>query len=144
VSNLANILVKRNVNQAAQPKGKDIPMNGTKVSGSPNPQDSPLFLPGWPSSLSDVSEDFDLHRSRVVSMTSPVDPGGDSTGHWIPLSIKPLGMLNTHRIMKQLWSPTHDDKARKCKAQFDIDNWDERRSKMHCLVASSEEFLKED
>jgi len=77
-------------------------------------------------------------------MTSAVDQGGDSTGHWIALSIKPQGMLNTHRIMKQLWSPTHDDKARKRKGQFDVDNWDERRSKMQCLVASAKEFLKED
>jgi len=77
-------------------------------------------------------------------MTSPVDQGGDSTGRRIPLSIKPQGMLNRHRIMKQLWSPTHDDKARKCKAQFDIDNWAERRSKMPCLVASAKELLKED
>jgi len=46
--------------------------------------------------------------------------------------------------MKQLWSPTHDDKARKHKAQFDVDNWDERRSKMQCLVASAKEFLQED
>jgi len=77
-------------------------------------------------------------------MTSPVDQGGDSTGPRIPLSIKPQGMLNTPRIMKQLWSPTHDDKARKCNAQFDVDNWDERMSKMHCIVASAKEFLKED
>jgi len=53
-------------------------------------------------------------------------------------------MLNTHRIMKQLWSPTHDDKARKRKAQFDVDNLDERRSKMQCHAASAKEFLKED
>jgi len=53
-------------------------------------------------------------------------------------------MLNTDRIMKQPWSPTHDDKARKRKAQFDVHNWDERRSKMQCLVASAKEFLKED
>jgi len=53
-------------------------------------------------------------------------------------------MLNTHRIMKQLCSPTHDDKARKRKVQFDVDNWDERRSKMQGLVASAKEFLKED
>jgi len=38
----------------------------------------------------------------------------------------------------------HDDKSRKCKAQFDVDNWDERRSKMKCLVASAKEFLKVD
>lgn len=144
VSNWANALAGRNVNPAAQPKGKAIPMNSTKASGSQNPQDSPLFLPGWSSSSSDVSDDFDSHRSRVVSMTSPVDQGGDSTGRRIPLSIKPQGMLNTHRIMKQLWSPTHDDKARKRKAQFDVDNWDERRSKMQCLAASAKEFLKED
>jgi len=77
-------------------------------------------------------------------MTSPVDQGGDSTGHRIPLSIKPQVMLNTHRIRKQLWSPTHDHKARKRKAQFDVDNWHERRSKMQRLVASAKEFLKED
>jgi len=77
-------------------------------------------------------------------MISPVDQGGDSTGHQIPLSIKQQGMLNTHHIMKQLWSPTHDDKARKHKAQFDINNWDERMSKMHSLVASAKEFLEED
>jgi len=53
-------------------------------------------------------------------------------------------MLNTNRIMKQLWSPTHDDKARKCKAQFDVDNLDERRSNMQCLAASAKELLKED
>jgi len=52
--------------------------------------------------------------------------------------------MNTPRIMKQLWSLTHDDKARKCKAQFDVDIWDERRSKMHCLDPSAKEFLKED
>ena len=46
--------------------------------------------------------------------------------------------------MKQLWSPTHEDKARKRKAQFDVDNWDERRSKMQSLVAATKEFLKED
>jgi len=46
--------------------------------------------------------------------------------------------------MKQLWSPTHDDKAQKSKAQFDVDNWDERRSKMQCLAASAKELLKED
>ena len=118
-------------------------MNSTKASGSQNPQDSPLFLPGWSSSSSDVSDDFDSHRRRV-SMTSPVDQGGDSTGRRIPLSIKPQGMLNTHRIMKQLWSPTHDDMARKLKAQFDVDNWDERRSKIQCLAASAKELLKED
>jgi len=77
-------------------------------------------------------------------MTSPVDQGGDSTGRWIPLSSKPQGMLNTHRIMKQLLRPTHDDKARKRKAQFDIDNSDERRSKIQCLVTSAKECLKED
>jgi len=77
-------------------------------------------------------------------MTSPVHQGGDSTGRRIPLSIKPQGMLNIHCIMKQLWSPTHDDKAPKRKGQFDVDNWDERRSKMQFLVASAKEFLKED
>jgi len=46
--------------------------------------------------------------------------------------------------MKQLWSPTHDDKALKRKAQFDVDTWDERTFKMQCLVASAKEFLKED
>jgi len=144
VSNWANALAGRNINLAAQPKGKAIPMNSTKASRSQNSQDSPLFLPGWSSSSSDVSDDFDSHRSRVVSMTSPVDQGGDSTGHRIPVSIKPQGMLNTHLIMKQLWSPTHNDKAWKRKAQFDVNNWDERRSKMQCLVASAKEFLKED
>jgi len=73
LSNWANPLAGRNVNPAAQPKGKPIPMNSTKASGSQNPQDSPLFLPGWSSSSSDVLDDFDSHRSRVVSMTSPVD-----------------------------------------------------------------------
>jgi len=77
-------------------------------------------------------------------MTSPVDQGGNFTGCRIPLSIKPQGMLNTHCIIKQLWSPTHDDKARKCQAQLDVDNWDKRRSKMQCLVASPKGFLKED
>jgi len=38
----------------------------------------------------------------------------------------------------------HEDKARKRKAQFDVDNSDERRSKKQCLVASAKEFLKED
>jgi len=89
VSIWANTLAGRNVNPAAQPKGKAIPMKSTKISGSQNPQDSPLFLPGWSSSSSDVSDDFDSHRSRVVSMTSAVDQGGDSTGRRIPLSIKP-------------------------------------------------------
>ena len=144
VSNWANALAGRNVNLAAQPKVKAIPMNSTQASGSKYPQDSPLFLPGWSSSSSDVSDDFDSHRSRVVSMTSPVDEGSDSTGCRIPLAIKLQGLLNTHRIMKQLWSPTHDDKARKFKAHFDVDNWDERRSQMQCLVASAKEFLKED
>jgi len=144
VSNWANTLAGRNVTPEAQPKGKAIPMNSTKASGSQNPQGSPLFLPGWSSSSSDVSDDFDSDRSRVVSMTSPVHQGGDSTGRRKPLSIKQQGMLNTHRIMKQLWSPTHNDKARKCKAQFDVDNWDDLRSKMQCLVASAKEFLKED
>jgi len=143
-SNWANALAGCNVNPAAQPKGKAMSMTSTKASGSQNPQDSPLFFPGWSSSSSDVSDQFDSHCSRVVSMTSPVDQGGDSTGRRIPLSIKPQGMLNTHRIMKQLWSPTDDDKAWKRKAQFDVDNWDERRSKMQCLVASAKEFLKED
>jgi len=49
-------------------------------------------------------------------MTSPVDEGGDSTGRRIPLSIKQQGMLKIPHIMKQLWSPTHDNKARKRKA----------------------------
>jgi len=119
-------------------------MNTTKASGSQNLQDSPLFLPGWSSSASDVSDDFAAHRSTVVSMPSPVDQGGDSTARRIILSIKPQGMLNTHRIMKQLGSPTPDDKARNRKAQFDVDNWNERRSKMQCLVASAKELSKED
>jgi len=144
VSNWANALAGRNVNPEAHPKGKAIAMNSTKASGSQNPQDSPLFLPGWSGSSSDVSDDFDSHHSRVVSMTSPVDQGGNSTGRRIPRLIKPQGMLNTHRIMQQLWSPTHDHKAPKRKAQFDVDNWDERRSQMQCLVACSKEFLKED
>jgi len=119
-------------------------MNSTEASGSQNPQDSPLFVPGWSSPSSDVSDNFDSHRSRVVSITSPIDQGGDSSGRPIPLSIKPQGMLNTHRIMKQLWSPTYDDKARKRMAQFDVDNWDVRRSKMQSLVAFAKGFLKED
>jgi len=45
VSNWANPLAGCNVNPEAQPKGKAIPMNSTKASGSQNPQDSPLFLP---------------------------------------------------------------------------------------------------
>jgi len=77
-------------------------------------------------------------------MTSPVHQGGDSPARRIPLSIKPQGMLNTHRIKQPLWSSTHDDKARKCKVQFDVDNSDERRSKIQCLVACAKEFLKED
>ena len=144
VSNWANALAGHNVNPAAQPKGKAIPMNGTKASRSQNPQESPLFLLGGSSLSSDVSDNFDSHHSRVVSMTSPDHQGGDATGGQIPLSIKLQGMLNTHRIMKQLWSLTHDDKAQKRKAQFDVDNWDKRRSKMHCLVASAKDFLKED
>jgi len=85
VSHWANALAGCNVNPAAQPKGKAIPMNSTNASGSQNPQDSPLFLPRWSSSSSDVSDDFDSHRSRVVSMTSPVDQRGDATGRRIPL-----------------------------------------------------------
>jgi len=46
--------------------------------------------------------------------------------------------------MKQLWSPTEDDKAGKRKALFEVDFWDQRRSKMQFLVASAKEFLKED
>jgi len=53
-------------------------------------------------------------------------------------------MLNRNRIMKQLWSPTHDNKARKRNGQFDVGKWDERRSKMQCLVASAKESLKEE
>jgi len=97
-------------------------MNGTKASGSKTLQDSPFFVPGWSSTSSDVSDDFDSQGSRVVSMTSPVHQGADSSGCRIPLSIKQQGMLNTHRIMKQLWSPTYDDEARKRKAQFEVDN----------------------
>jgi len=119
-------------------------MNSTKASGAHNPQDSPLFLPGWSRSSSDLSDDFDSHRSMVVSMTSPVNQGGDSTGSRIPLSIKAQGMMNTHRIMKQLWSPTKDYKAWKPKAQFDVDNWDERMSKMQSLVDPAKGFLQED
>jgi len=88
-------------------------MNDTNVSGSQNKQDCPLVLPGWSSPSSDVSDDFDLHCSRVVSKTSSIDQGGDSTGLRMPLSIKPQGMLNTHVMMQQLWRPTHYDKALK-------------------------------
>jgi len=144
VSNWANALGGRNVNAAGQPKNEAIPLNSTKASRSQNPPASPLFLLGWSSSSSDVSDNFDSHRSRVVGMTSPVDQGGDSTGRQTPLSIKPQGMWSTHRIMQHLWSPTHDDMGQKRKAQFDVDNWDEGRSKMQCLVASAKEFLKED
>ena len=49
VPNWANALAGRNINPAAQPKGKAIPMNSTKASGSQNPQDSHIFLPGWSS-----------------------------------------------------------------------------------------------
>jgi len=77
-------------------------------------------------------------------MTSPVDQGGDSTGRQISLPIKPQGILNTHRIMKQLWSPMHDHKARKRKAQFDVDYWDENRAKMQCVVDSAKGVFKED
>jgi len=143
-SNGANALAGGNVNPAAQPKAKAIPMNSTKASESQNPQDSHDFLLGCSSSSSDVSDNFYSHRSRVVSMRSPDDQGSDSKGRRIPLSIKPQVMLNTHRIMKQLSIPTHDHKARKRRAQFDIDNWDERRSKMQCLVASAINFLKDD
>ena len=144
VSNWANALAGCNVNPAAQAGGKAIPMNCTKASGSQNPQDSPLFLPGWSSLSLDVSDDCDSHRSRVVSMASPVDQGGDSTGPRIPLSIELQGMRNMDDIIKQIWSPTYDDKARKRKVQFDVDNWDEGRSKIQCLVASAKEFLKAD
>jgi len=77
-------------------------------------------------------------------MRSPVDEGANSTRRLKPLSMKPQGMLNTYRIMKQLWTPTHDDKARKREGHFDVDNLDECRSKMHCLFASANGFLKED
>jgi len=77
-------------------------------------------------------------------MASPVDQGGDSTGPRIPLSIELQGMRNMDDIIKQIWSPTYDDKARKRKVQFDVDNWDEGRSKIQCLVASAKEFLKAD
>ena len=46
VSNWAKALAGRNVNPAAQPKGKAIPMNSTMASGSQNPQDSPAFSSG--------------------------------------------------------------------------------------------------
>jgi len=137
VSNWANCLANHNVNPAGQPKEKLIPMNGTKASGSQTPQHSPLFLPGWSSSLSDISDDFDSNCSRIVSMTSHVDQGGESTECRIPFSIRLQGMLNTYRIMKQLSSPIYDYKARKRKAQFDVHNWVKCRSKMHWLVASA-------
>jgi len=86
VSNWANALARRNVNLAAQPKGKAIPMNSTKACGSQNRQDWPHFLPGWSRSSSDISDNFDSHHRRVVIMASPVDQGGDSTGGRIPLS----------------------------------------------------------
>jgi len=79
VSDWANALAGRNVNLAAQPKGKAIPLTGPKACGPHNPQDCPPFLPRWSSSSSDVSDDFDSHRSRVVSITSPVDQLGHST-----------------------------------------------------------------
>ena len=118
-------------------------MSGTKASGSRDAQDSPLFLPGWSSSSSDVSDDLDSRLGRTVSMTSPVDQGGDSPRRRIPLSIKPQAMLNTHRSIEQLWSPMHDDKVLKRRALFDVENWDERKSKRQSLVASAKEFLKE-
>ena len=86
VSNWANTLAGCDVNPAAQPKAKAIPRISTKASRSQNPQDSAVFLPGWSSSRSDLSDDFDSHRSRVVCMTSAVDQGGNSTGGRIPLS----------------------------------------------------------
>jgi len=46
VSDWANALARRNVILEAQPKRKAIPMNTTTASGSQNPQDFPLFLPG--------------------------------------------------------------------------------------------------
>jgi len=101
VSNWANAVAGRNVILAAQPKAKAIPMNSTKASGSRNAQDPPLFLPGWSSSSSDVSDDLDSHLGRTVSMTSPVDQGGDSPGSRIPLSIKLQAMLNTHCSIEQ-------------------------------------------
>jgi len=70
VSNWANTIARGNVNLAAQLKAKAIPMNHAQAGGSPNPQDSPLFLPGWSSSSSDISVNFDSHHSRIVCMTS--------------------------------------------------------------------------
>ena len=44
VSNWANALARGNVNPAAQPKGKAIPIKSTKASGSRNPQILPFFF----------------------------------------------------------------------------------------------------
>ena len=102
ISNWANARARHNVHQAAQLKAKVIPMHSAKTSGSWNPQGSPLLLPGWSISSSDVSDNCNSHHSRIVSVTSPVEEGSDSTGGWIPLSIKLQRMLNTHHIIKQL------------------------------------------
>jgi len=76
-------------------------------------------------------------------MTSPVDQSCNSTGRRIPLSIKPEIMLNTHCIMKLLWSPTLADQGRNRKVQFDIDNSGKARSKIHCVIASAKGLLQE-
>ena len=70
-------------------------------------------------------------------MTSPIYQGGHSPIFHIPLAIKPNAMMNTDRQSQHIWSLTQEiDKVRKHRAEFDVDNWDER-SKMKSLFEAS-------
>jgi len=69
-------------------------------------------------------------------MTSPIDEGGGSPRFCMPLTIKSDTMMNAHQQSQHIWSLTQDiDKVRKSRAEFNVDNWDEQKSKMNSLMA---------
>jgi len=77
-------------------------------------------------------------------MTSPINECGSSRRFCMPRTIKTDAMINAYRQSQHIWSLTQDiDKVRKRGAQFDVDNWDEGKSKMTSLLAFATALLKD-
>jgi len=78
-------------------------------------------------------------------MTSPSDEGGSSPRFHMPFTIKPHAMMNAHRQSQHIWILTQDiDNVRKRGGQFNVDNWDEGKSKMKRVIAFATVSLKDD
>jgi len=83
-------------------------------------------------------------HGRTDSMISAIDEGGSSRRLYMPRAIKHVAIMKADCELQHISSLMQDsDWVRKCRVEFDVDNWDERKSKRQSLISFATALLKD-